>query len=316
MPSNVFFTADGTPKIADFGLARHFEGRADITLDAPAIGTPSYMAPEQVIGKPGTIGPAADIYAMGAMLYELLTGRPPFRAESATETGRQVLNQDPVAPSKLNANVPRDLETICLKCLHKEPARRYRTAAALADDLGRFGRGEPISARRVGSFERFRKWVRRHPGPAIAAASFALLVVIAALTIERFLWNRTELLRGMNEDLAAIARFERAGDWNNAREALERARGRLGEQDVSNARARLRQSERDLQLVTDLWAIRLSRAEVAGEHLNLAAAAARYEKTFDAAGLNVQALGAATVAERIKASPIRNELIAALDVWA
>jgi serine/threonine-protein kinase len=246
----------------------------------------------------------------------MLTGRPPFRAETAAETQRQLIAEEPVPPSRLNANVPRDLETICLKCLHKEPARRYRTAAALADDLGRFQRGEPISARRVGSFERFRKWVRRHPGPAIAAASVAMLVVIAALTMERFLWNRAELLRGMNDDLAAIDRFERAGDWNNAREALERAKGRLGEQDVSNARARLHQSERELQLVADLAAIRLSRAELAGEHLNQAAAAARYEKTFDAAGLNVQALGAETVAERINASPIRNELIAALDDWA
>ena len=315
-PANILLSIDGTPKISDFGLARPFEGQDDITRDAARIGTPSYMAPEQIVGKPGTVGPPADIYALGATLYELLTGRPPFRGETATETERQLLTREPVPPSQLNAKVPHDLETICLKCLYKEPARRYRTAAALAEDLGRFQRGEPISARRVGSFERFWKWVRRHPGPAIAAASVAMLVVIAALMIERFVWNRAELLRGMNEDLAAIARFERVGDWSNAREALERAKGRLGEQDVSNARARLHQSERDLQLVTDLAAIRLSRAELVGEKLKLDEAAARYEKAFDAAGLNVMRLPPALVAERINASPIRNELIAALDDWA
>ncbi len=315
-PSNTLLTADGELKISDFGLARRLDVDQSLTWTAANVGTPSYMAPEQALGKANAFSPAVDIYALGALLYEMLTGRPPFRAETAAETQRQLITEEPVPPSRLNASVPRDLETICLKCLHKEPARRYRTAAVLADDLGRFQRGEPISARRVGVFERFWKWVRRHPGPAIAAASVAILVVIAVLTMERFLWGRAELLRGMNDDLAAIARFERAGDWNNAREALERARGRLGEEDVSNARARLHQSERELQLVADLAAIRLSRAELAGEHFNLDAAAARYEKTFDAAGLNVQALGAATVAKRINASPIRNELIAALDDWA
>ena len=200
--------------------------------------------------------------------------------------------------------------------LHKEPAGRYRTAAALADDLGRFQRGEPISARRVGFFERFRKWVRRHPGPAIAGTSVAMLVAIAALTIERFLWNRAELLRGMNDDLAAIARFEHAAIGAMRTRRWEHERGRLGEQDVSNAHGRFTSSERDFQLVTDLWAIRLNRAEVAGEKLRPAEAAAHYEKTFDAAGLNVQALPTATTAERINASPIRNELIAGLDDWA
>src|SRR6266478_2635774 len=123
-PSNVLLALDGTPKISDFGLARYLEGQADVTLGPAKVGTPSYMAPEQVVGKPGTVGPAADVYALGATLYELLTGRPPFSAETATETERQVLAREPASPSRLNAIVPRDLETICLKCLQKEPARR------------------------------------------------------------------------------------------------------------------------------------------------------------------------------------------------
>jgi serine/threonine-protein kinase len=133
-PANILLTGDGTPKVADFGLARHSEGEPELTLSGARMGTPSYMAPEQVIGRAGTIGPAADIYALGALLYEMLTGRPPFRAETAAETQRQVIAEEPVPPARLNPKVPRDLETICLKCLHKDPQRRYATVAALAED--------------------------------------------------------------------------------------------------------------------------------------------------------------------------------------
>jgi hypothetical protein len=139
------------------------------------MGTPSYFAPEQAQGM--TVGPAADIYALGAILYECLTGRPPFRAASAFETIRQVLNADPVPPRQLNANVPIDLETICLKCLRKEPENRYASAKALGDDLDHFLKGEPIEARPVGAMERGLKWVRRNP--AVAAL---LALVFVALT--------------------------------------------------------------------------------------------------------------------------------------
>src|SRR5262249_37775839 len=159
-PGNILLTADGTPKITDFGLARCLEGPAGLTHSGDPLGTPSYMAPEQAEGKSRDMGPAADTYALGAILYELLTGGPPFRAETAGETLRQVISQDPVPPSRLNAKVPRDLETVCLKCLHKEPQHRYASAAALAEDLHRFLLGEAILARPERRLERLVRLVR------------------------------------------------------------------------------------------------------------------------------------------------------------
>src|SRR5215831_15398185 len=133
-PGNILMTADGTPKLADFGVARRLEGAAGLTQSGAPLGTPSYMAPEQAEGKTRDVGPATDTYAVGAILYELLTGRPPFRADSTAETLRQVIAHDPVPPCRLNATVPRDLQTICLKCLEKDPLRRYSSAQALAQD--------------------------------------------------------------------------------------------------------------------------------------------------------------------------------------
>ncbi len=178
-PANVLLAEDGTPKITDFGLARKLEDAAHPTLSGAILGTPSYMAPEQAAGKSKGIGPAADIYALGAILYELLTGRPPFKAATALDTLLQVIEQEPAPVRQLNPQAPRDLDTICLKCLQKAPQQRYASAAALADDLRRFREGELITARPPGLLRRADRWVRRHQGLAmIWTAGVAALVVL------------------------------------------------------------------------------------------------------------------------------------------
>jgi serine/threonine-protein kinase len=175
-PANVLLAEDGTPKITDFGLAKKLDD-AGQTASGAIMGTPSYMAPEQAGGQTREVGPATDIYALGATLYELLTGRPPFKAATPLDTVLQVLHDEPVPPRQMQPKVPRDLETIGLKCLQKEPARRYGSAAELADDLRRFLDGRAITARPVGRVERAWRWCRRNP----AVAGLAAAVVVALL---------------------------------------------------------------------------------------------------------------------------------------
>jgi len=176
-PGNILLDGSGHPRVTDFGLAKKLQSDSGLTGSGQIMGTPSYMPPEQAGGHRGDVGPAADVYALGATLYALVTGRPPFQAASAMDTVLQVIGEEPVPPRRLNASIPLDLETICLKCLQKEPGRRYASAAALADDLRRFLNGEPILARPVGPAERARKWVRRNKVVA------ALLAAVFATTI-------------------------------------------------------------------------------------------------------------------------------------
>jgi len=192
-PANVLLTATGTPKITDFGLAKYLDTEAERTQSGAVVGTPSYMAPEQATGKSKEVAPAADVYALGAILYELLTGRPPFKAATPLDALMQVRQTEPVPPGQLQPQTPTDLETICLKCLRKEPHQRYQSAATLADDLRRFLEGRPITARPVGRLERAAKWVKRRPAMAAVYALVVLLVGVGLGGGSAFwLWQQAE----------------------------------------------------------------------------------------------------------------------------
>ena len=270
-PANVLLAEDGTPKITDFGLAKKLDdnvgptrGEADITDSNAILGTPSYMAPEQALGETRSAGPAADIYALGAILYDCLTGRPPFKGASALETLDQVRRQEPAPPRQLNERIPRDLETICLKCLRKEASKRYASATELADDLRRYLDGRPIQARPVGRLETSVKWVRRNP----AMASLMAVSVMALLSLVLFLDQRARTLdhraRAAQRELSEQQRsaelrdnvqrlffqagnaFER-GELQDAQGALQAAAEIIGaEPPLANLQPTLTELRRDL----------------------------------------------------------------------
>lgn len=190
-PSNVLIGPSDQPKITDFGLAKVRTSDTELTLSGQVLGTPNYLPPEQASGRRGTVGPRSDIYGLGAILYYLLTGRPPFQAQELSDVLDQVLHREPVSPRLLNPGVPRDLETICLKCLQKEHHRRYASAREMAEDLGRFLRSEPILARPVNSLEKVWRWCRRKPALAGALAACAVALVVGVIGIT-WQWQRAE----------------------------------------------------------------------------------------------------------------------------
>jgi WD40 repeat protein/serine/threonine protein kinase len=212
-PADSWYSA--LPKITDFGLSKRLDEQASRSHSGEVVGTPSYMAPEQATARGPKVGPAADVYALGAILYEMLTGRPPFKGVTALDTLLQVVHEEPVRPARLRPKLPLDLETICLKCLEKEPARRYGSALALAEDLRRFRRGNPIAARPVGPLERGWKWVRRRPLSSGLAAGLVLVTVLgfAGVTTQ---WQEARRAR----DAAVRERNEAETQRLQARNAL------------------------------------------------------------------------------------------------
>jgi tetratricopeptide (TPR) repeat protein len=284
------------PKIADFGLAKQVDDDSSQTKSGTIMGTPSYMAPEQAQGKNREIGPAADIYSLGAIFYELLVGRPPFKAGNPIDTIRQVIEQEPVPPRQLEPRVPHDLETICLKCLEKDPARRFASASDLADDLRRFVDGEPIRARPTPAWERAWKWGKRRK----AVVALLAVSILAALSMVLFIvWHnvalRGELDVALNQERQARQREQdareeqrlamlqhegqklfdsarvgvAAGDWARARVDLEKTLTTIGSDErlgslKEPAVALLKQVEQELRVEADRRASRARLQSFAG----------------------------------------------------
>src|SRR5207244_11884338 len=189
-PGNILLDQKGEPHLTDFGLARLVETESTVTRTLEVLGTPSYMAPEQAVGNNAAISSVTDVYGLGAVLYQLLTGHPPFAGGTTYETIKLLLDTEPRQPRLWNAKIDRDLSTICLKCLEKDPQRRYPSALVLAEDLERWLKHEPIQARRTGIFARGKKWVQRNPTRALLTASLIALAAAAGWII----W-KNELLR-------------------------------------------------------------------------------------------------------------------------
>ncbi len=225
-PSNVLLDAFDQPRVTDFGLARRLEGDSSLTLSGQVVGSPSYMPPEQAGTKGGKVSRRSDVYALGAMLYHLVSGRAPFVGESVAATLHQVQSDEPVSPRLLNPGVPHDIDTICLKCLEKEPAKRYPTARALAEELGRFLNDEPIVAHPVGTPEKFWRWCRRKP---VVAGLAAGLVLAIAIGFGGVLWQ----LRRVQREQLTVRRSLYTADMKLAQQAW-------GEGNLQHAQALLR----------------------------------------------------------------------------
>jgi serine/threonine-protein kinase len=332
------------PKISDFGLAKQLGGAGPTPSNGAVLGTPSYMAPEQAQGKSKQVGPASDVYGLGAILYELLTGRPPFQGETGLDVLLQVISREPVPPSVLRPRLPRDLEIICVKCLQKAPNKRYASALALADDLHRFREGRPITARPVGAVERAAKWVRRRPA---VAALWAVGVAAVLLGGGGALWwqgvqasRRAETERavglavGKAEQLREEARKVPATQpegaaqalalWQQALAAADEAQGIMAaglagpetarraahlraelRAGVEQAELALHQVHKDARLLRELDQARLARSTLQGQSFHRAASAERYRIALARYGLDVFGQEPAAVARRLRRLPRR-----------
>jgi WD40 repeat protein/serine/threonine protein kinase len=236
-PSNVLIdSATDMPRVTDFGLAKRLEAETELTLSGQLLGSPNYVSPEQAAARRGTVGKRSDVYALGAILYHLLTGRPPFQGETLTDVLRQLADNEPPAPRLLTPRVPQDIETICVKCLQKEPSRRYQSARDLADELGRFLRNEPIEARPVSQLAKAWRWCRRKPALAsLATATGALLLALAIgapIAIFHINLERRRAEQNLyDSDMSLAQRTWDDGDLGGTLSVLETHQPRVGERE-------------------------------------------------------------------------------------
>jgi tetratricopeptide (TPR) repeat protein/tRNA A-37 threonylcarbamoyl transferase component Bud32 len=305
----------GRPLVMDFGLALWQDAGVTLTSEGDVVGTPAYMSPEQASGQAHWADARSDVYSLGVILYEMLCGELPFRG-SMTMLLLQVRREEPRPPRKLNDKVPRDLETICLKCLEKDPRRRYASARDLAEDLRRWLASEPIRARPVGRLERSWKWVRRNPATAGLLAAVLVVVLAAGTGVWWLGRQRAERREAVEAALGEMGRLQERSRWEEARSILAQARLRLGDGGPGDLRARLDHAEAALNLVARLDDIRLKRVTWREGHFDREGADRGYEKAFRDAGMGEVGSDTEAAAAWVRDTGVGPAVVGALDDWA